>query len=210
MSVAIWTGALSYARSHDPEAYMRLTQEFERINSVLRDNGLNEHHEPEVIPEEGYCARELGLPYSWLHRLRRSVAYSRTSRPFAPLAVGADASKDEVLDEEQFGTMESHVICHSDSQGYYVPIAFDVPLFDSRVVGGMLGSCQGCVSELLMVAPLLQINVREGGSVHPREVAAAGESNVGTDPLGAERRVWAVFYEVARMSLEYKTAIVFS
>lgn len=60
----------------------------------------------------------------------------------------------------------SHLLCHSDCEGFYLPVDFEVVLIDSqdqdRIPGGLLGSSYRLRDELLAIAPALGITVSDG------------------------------------------------
>jgi hypothetical protein len=105
--------------------------------------------------------------------------------------------------------MDSHLICHSDTEGFYVPIDFPEPLYDDtdELVGGMLGSSQRALEEVLLAAPLLGIDLVDG---KPSKVDIDSiQEEDDTQPLWIERKVWLAMYEKFRLSIEHGTAVVF-
>jgi hypothetical protein len=62
-----------------------------------------------------------------------------------PCPDGENPAQDKAIDD-QSSMLSSHLPCHSDCEGYYVPIDFGEPLFadeDAFAGAGMLGSSQG-------------------------------------------------------------------
>src|SRR4051812_2505419 len=57
----------------DREAVRELKRDLEKINDVLKANGLPEHHEPETLPG-GWCCRVAG---HYLAPLKRLAAHAR-------------------------------------------------------------------------------------------------------------------------------------
>src|SRR5205085_771641 len=166
MGLAMEVGALAYLIANDSEAAGWVRKNFELINQLLAANGLPLHHEPESLPKMPYRGCLRSFPYSDLHYLRRVVAYSRRApNKLTPLGEDEDPKEDPELDRE-YDRSESHVVCHSDCEGYYVPIDFARPLYDGkevRILGAILGSCQQALQELIQVAPLLGIKLTRGG-----------------------------------------------
>src|SRR5205085_3049046 len=125
------------------------------------------HVEPEKMPTLK-CRSDLNrMPYSWIHYLRRAYAYARQApHEFAPLPDGQRPTEDRRLDAELYTFAESHLVCHSDTDGYYVPIDFPDPIGDDRreksSIGGVIGSSQGAMRELIRTAPLLGVAVENG------------------------------------------------
>src|SRR5262245_11428519 len=96
------------------------------------------------------------FPCSWLHYLRRAVAYARQAPDeFGPIPEGEDPTEVDLIDRE-LSEATSHFICHSDGEGYYVPIDFPEPLYsekeDEFAGGGILGSSQRALAEVLLAA----------------------------------------------------------
>ncbi len=104
--------------------------------------------------------------------------------------------------------MDSHLICHSDCEGYYVPVDFPDPLYDDTdaLVGGIVGSSQAAMRELVQVAPLLNIRLRNGALSNAQAKEIADEDG---GPLYIERQVWLQLYEAFRLSIEHGTAVKF-
>ena len=102
---------------------------------------------------------------------------------------------------------DSHLLCHSDCEGLYIPVNFDEPIFDDEVPTGMLGSSQGLLRELIEVAPHIGIELIDDRPTpaclaEVREIADSG-------PFWRERVVWDTLFEAATLSIEHRTAIVF-
>jgi hypothetical protein len=224
MGLAISVGALAFALEHDPEGAEWLREDFRQVNRLLAAHGLPHHQEPGSLPASSGPAeltfdqgvrRGLwlsGMPYGWLHYLRRAVAFARQAPDgFCPVEDGEDPARDELIDRELFVLFDSHVICHSDCEGFYVPIDFPEPLYDDRddgVPGGIVGSSQRALQELLQTAPLLGIPVACGDL--RREVAAALlQQPEGSHPLWVERYAWLYFFERLRDSVQLRSVVVF-
>jgi hypothetical protein len=209
VGLSISVGYLAFLSREDPEGVAGLREEFAQINRVLEANGLPSHVEPEQLPELIDRSDLHGMPYSWLHYLRRAVAYARQQpEEFAPLTAGEDPSEDDVIEEEQEVFMDSHLVCHSDCDGDYVPVDFDELLWgEDNVPGGILGSSQRALAEVLLAAPLLGIDLIDGGPTKTIIDTIRGEDR--THPLCIERKVWLCLYEKFRLSVEHKTAVVF-
>jgi hypothetical protein len=212
MGLSISVGSLAWLKKEeaDPEAMVWLRKELAHVNRVLRANGLPEHVEPEELPP--WVDRGLsGFPYSWLHYLRRAVAFARQApAEFGPLPDGEEASEDRRIDRELSVFMDSHLICHSDADGFYVPIDFPEPLYDDNdeLTGGILGSSQRALAEVVLAAPLLGIEM-ENGKPTKTAVDTIREEEDEAHPLWVERQVWLAMYEKFRLSIEHGTAVVF-
>lgn len=189
----------------DPKSVEWMEDDFRTINSVLRENGLVEHIEPRKITEYSMSAIE-GFPYSFLHYLRRIYTLDRIDLDITPVN-GELSEEDDELIMEAAEMMDSHLLCHSDAQGYYVPIDFDEVLFDEKLPGGMLGSSQRLFSEILKIAHLFDIEVIDGNisKLMKNELAKADESH----PYYIERIVWFSLFENCKNSIENNTLISF-
>lgn len=81
-----------------------------------------------------------------------------TGNPLNPQSTEAELDS---LVQEEGAMLSSHLIVHSDGQGYYVPIDFVDPVFGTteQVYGGIIGSSQGLQRELLVCAAPLGIEI---------------------------------------------------
>jgi hypothetical protein len=211
MGLSVSVGLLAFLNKEDPEGAEGLREDLAHVNRVLRENGLAEHVEPEKLPELKDRAGLHGFPYSWLHYLRRAVAYARQApKEFGPLPEGEDAAEDDRIDRELSVFMDSHLICHSDCEGFYVPIDFPEPLDDDegQLPGGILGSSQQALAEVIGAAPLLGIELKKGKPTK-MVIDTIREEEDDSHPLWLERKVWLCMYEKFRLSIEHKTAVVF-
>jgi hypothetical protein len=109
--------------------------------------------------------------------------------------------------------MDSHLLCHSDCEGFYFPVPFENVVIDDkdkgRIEGGLLGSSFQLLEELKAMAPALGIRL-ENGHLPDSEVDAIRADVESEADLWIERGVWLTFYEAARLSIQHKTAICFS
>ncbi|MFL5807079.1 MAG: hypothetical protein ACJ8CR_35785 [Roseiflexaceae bacterium] len=213
MGLAIETGVLAHLLKYDQEGADWLATTLEGLNRVLVKHGLPPHDEPRELPHWQHRGECGSFPYSYLHFLRRAISFSRHDPAgFAPAAAGWEPSlSDPWLDYELTVYMDAHTICHSDSQGFYVPIDFDMPIYgdaQSPVVGGIVGSTNRARMELIAVAPLLGIEL-DGDELSDAQAAVLAGERDGAHPLWIERLVWFTFFEATTASLRYKTAIVF-
>ncbi len=107
--------------------------------------------------------------------------------------------------------MASHLLCHSDAEGFYLPIDFQQILFDEsgQIAGQMVGSSYRLRDELVLVAP--RIGVRLSGDMLPD--AEADKINADFDEetgIWLERIVWLSLFEASRLSIKHNTAIHFT
>jgi hypothetical protein len=213
MGLAVSLGVLASDSDADPEGIEWYRQSFLQVNRVLAAHGLPPHEEPESLPDLPYRGQPLGFPYSWLHYLRRAVAFARQApNQFCPVAEGENPANDERIDEELSVVMDSHLICHSDCEGFYVPFDFPVPLYDDQeeggLPGGIMGSSQRALQETMQAASLLGIPLVEGNLSDDAAKHIAEEPD-GSHLYWIERKVWLTMFEAFRHSIEYKCAVVF-
>jgi hypothetical protein len=216
MGLAISVGTLADFLANDPEGAEWFEGDFEIVNQVLAAAGLPPHAEPRELPPLGSRAALDSLPYSFIHYLRRAYAHSVVTPGWKaePVDDGFDPSEDPVI-QAALDEAESHLICHSDAEGFYVPVDFDEVLFseseseDEALTGGMLGSSYRLHDELVQVAPALGIALADGqlSDAEAARIAAVAERDEG---LYREYASWLLLYEMARLSIAHKTAIVFS
>ncbi|MET3497511.1 hypothetical protein [Variovorax boronicumulans] len=216
MGLAISVGTLADFLENDPEGAEWFEGDFEIVNTVLAAAGLPAHVEPRELPPLDSRASLDGFPYSFIHYLRRAYAHCVVSPGWTatPVEEGADPSEDPAV-QEALDITESHLICHSDAEGFYVPVDFEEVLFseseseDEALTGGMLGSSYRLRDELVQVAPALGIALVDG-QLSDEEAARIDALSENDEGLYREYASWLLLYEMARLSIAHKTAIVFS
>ena len=214
MGLAICVGILADLIENDPESAEHFDEDFAVVNRKLAEAGLPPHVEPRVLPPLDSRAPIDGLPYSFIHYLRRAYAHRVTTPGWmaTPLPEDVDPTEDETL-EDVASTFESHLLCHSDAEGFYVPVDFEEVIFaeedETDLPGGMLGSSYRLLEELVLVAPALGIALTDG-QLSDEEAARLGDGMGDDEGLYREIESWLLLYESARLSIAHKTAIVFT
>ncbi|RAL21209.1 hypothetical protein DL240_13840 [Lujinxingia litoralis] len=217
MGLAIGVGALVRFEQKNPKAAEEMRRDLAYINTVLEREGLPTHQEPESFDEleDPWPPTRASLnsfPYSWLHYLRRFAAHVIRDPRWIPYPVepGEDPADDPVL-RQLYRQLQSHLLCHSDSEGYYLPVDFDEIFFDPKhkIRGGALGSSYRLREELLLLTDPLEIEVDEEGNLDDDYAAELAAQRPTGAPFAIERLIWISLYEAARLSIEHKTAIVF-
>lgn len=207
MGLSISVGHLAWCVAEGEDEQLEdVRDDLRRINRVLAAHGLPPHVEPWVLPPFRDRCTGVGLPYTMVHYLRRAVAYARHApKRFTPCT--GDPTADPLVDRELSVHFDSHLICHSDCDGFYVPIDFPEPLYEDAGTGiGQLGSSHAALRELVLTAPVLGIRLRNGALPD----AVADELNAERDgPLRTERYAWFKFYERFRRSVEQEAAAWF-
>jgi hypothetical protein len=212
MGLAISVGILADLMKNDAEGARFFIKQFQLLNEVLRENNLPEHHEPETLAKLHLPESFGSFPYSFLHYLRRVAAYSFRDKNWVAedFPSNEDPTEDDVLDSEMM-MFESHLLCHSDCEGFYVPVDFSEVIFDDpkgkRILGGMLGSSHQLMKEIVQIAPSLEINLIDG-KLSDADAEKLNSIEDG-DKLFREKIVWLTLFEASRLSIKHKTAIVF-
>jgi hypothetical protein len=211
MGLALVTNFLADQLVNDAEGAEWFEQKVALVNELLVAEGLPPHVEPRVVGAAEKRSHVSSFPYSFLHYLRRAFARLREGLAVTPVPEGADPTADPAIADAS-STFDSHLLCHSDCEGYYVPIAFDDVIFDPDdrgLPGGMLGSSQRLLAELHEVAPAIGIELQHGVLSDAQAAALAPSANEDSHPLWHERLVWLALYENARVSIANQTMIVF-
>jgi len=212
MGLAISVGMLAELSDLDPEGVEFYRDYFVAVNDLLAKQGLPPHTEPETLPEMDNRCSLCSYPYSFLHYLRYAYAHRIADSKWvaSPLPEGANPAADPVV-EEQTMQMRSHLLCHSDAEGFYLPIEFREVLFDEseRIPGGMVGSSYRLLEELAFVAPVLGIRL-QGSSLPDEEAQAINDKVERQEGLWIERIVWLSLFEAARLSIKHKAAVCFA
>lgn len=213
MGLAISVGVLADLKDNDEEGFAWAQRMFAQVNEFLEDNGVDGWAEPHALPDLRRRPHLGSFPYSFLHYLRRAYAHAseRPGEPLAPTGEGGLTAEDEFLIDDASSMMCSHLLCHSDCDGLYVPVRFAEPLFDlddAGLPGGMLGSSYALLDELRVVAPYIGVAL-EGGELSDAEAQrlyATDDSN----PWDREHVVFLALWEAATASVTHGTAIVFN
>lgn len=213
MGLAIGVGMLVEFGQEEPEKAAQMRADLLQINTHLSTHGLPPHQEPESFEEPLQSRATLNaFPYSWLHYLRRFAAHVMRDPKWVPYPVepGEDPAADVVL-RQMYRQMASHLLCHSDSEGYYVPLDFEPVLLDPnfKIRGGALGSSYRLREELVEIAEALEITFDANGEIDEKTAVWLSEQRPTGPPFAIERLVWFSLYEAARLSIAHKTAIVF-
>jgi hypothetical protein len=212
MGLSVEVGMLADLLENDEEGAEWFRDSIEAVNAVLLENNLPPHREPDQLPPHENRTLVGSYPYSFLHFLRRVAAHVAENPGWIaiPFPESSDPTEDPIL-SKQMSRMKSHLLCHSDCEGFYVPIDFAEVIVDKddRLPGGMLGSSFALMNELVSIAPALGVRL-EDGQLGDDEVRRIDESINAEAPLWIEKAVWQSFFEAARISLQFGTAISFT
>ncbi len=205
MGLEIFTGEYASTLKEGIEEAEYIDSDLKVINSFLLANNIQQHVEPKVLPEvELSCAS--GFPYCFLHYLRRVYALNVLGKEVSPVS-GELTEEDKDLISQVYEVFESHLLCHSDNEGYYVPIAFEDVIADEELPGIMLGSTQTLLKEIIEISSFIGVEVidSEISDVTRAKLIAAEVEH----PFYPERLVWFSLYEHCKNSLKNKTVISF-
>jgi hypothetical protein len=142
--------------------------------------------------------------YHNLHLLRGFALYvEKEGRPPTEAERQADYPLRHRQYDGEFATEKfQHLIEHSDTNGYYVPIPFNDPINASD--GLSIGSARGLLDELNMLRDLLW----QGADSRYRGPEVLWEIE-DQDPLSCEKRVWCQLRWLCRNALKFNLLISF-
>ena len=143
----------------------RYQKDFRAINKLLKAAGVSSHKEKPAGAEYYWQA---GMGYSSIHFLRRFAAALAVNGDLPePLKRSAKASSAPELqtysqqrEKSKFKGAYDHLVCHSDADGYYVPVDFSQVLNTDQSVsltGGYLGSSVRLQHECQTLAKHLEL-----------------------------------------------------
>lgn len=214
MGVNFSVGMLADLMQHDSEGAKSFKQSLNNINAVLAENDLPEHNEPIELPDLESRAELDGYPYSFLHHLRRVYARCINDPDWVPVVLpeGDDVANDPIVDEESC-MFESHLLCHSDCEGFYLPVKFEEIIIDEkdleRIEGGSIGSSYQLHDELISIADKLNIKLVDK-QLYDNEVEKIHQQVESETGLWIEKLMWLALFEASRLSIQHNTAICFS
>lgn len=182
MGLGVTVGALTDLLEHDPESAVWMRQEMDAVNLALRDAWAGEHEEPvqsQVWSGDGYG-------YSGLHALRELAGLIWLGRelPRDVMLNGQQVAAEQALSDAYVQYLEpepqvgwlgrmlgksvakrkrppfAHLVLHSDTAGYYIPLAFPDPVMPNKLDGETddiwpVGSVPQLQAELLELAQVL-------------------------------------------------------
>jgi hypothetical protein len=202
MGLAITVGIEREFTGIDEEATEMYRSRLRELSAELANESIT-WTEPALGELPPSRVKLIGFSYSLVHYLRRVSALHGRGDDVTPVAPGEDL--DDEPEEDATCNLSSHLICHSDCDGYYVPVDFDDPIF---LDGGAVGSSQQLLRELQEVAEPIGIHLEADGSLSDAE--AERVANVSMDnPYRMEWEVWLALFEAARINTTTGHAIVF-
>lgn len=213
MGLTISTGILADFKDNEPEGYEAYKVIFDNINIILTENNVEPYQEPDAMETEPLQFG--GFPYRFLHHLRRFLAHAWENEdndnwvptPFSP----EEEPEGDAILEDHYSYMSSHLLTHSDAEGFYLPIELPEVLFDTDenpVPGAMIGSSYSLLKELKSLTPHLGIGLDENNSitnVDELNTIIKNESDFWIEIL-----VCVTLIDAAKFSINNHTAILFN
>jgi len=133
--------------------------DFTVIRELLDRAGAGLWDEP-ALNEEDTASFEM-WGYFGLHTVRRLAAHLAENTQLPEPLKGRDATDDPLL-KKAYADLPgnpagpfTHLIHHSDCEGYYVPVDFEQVIIDERLAGGSLGSSVRLLAETRSIAAAL-------------------------------------------------------
>ena len=208
MGLSIVVGCLSHVEDEESRDYFYETMAV--INRYLSESGHSMHEEPHEPIEPDSRADIESFPYSFLHYLRRVYANVKQDPQWelTPVPEREDPAHDEAVESESY-MFDSHLLCHSDCEGYYLPIDFTELITGDDVLGGFAGSSYRLMEELKIAALPLGIPFDEQGRLTDQDAAKINEVARQEGDFSREYMTWIAMYEAARRSIQHQCAIQF-
>ncbi|MFY1695550.1 hypothetical protein [Solwaraspora sp. WMMA2101] len=211
MSLAVTVGITTALSGIDDEGAARSRAALDELSAALAAEGVA-WQEPYDVAVPSTRPHLRGFPASALHRLRRVLALVDSATPVTPVADAAGFAADRELIDDRAALLESHLLCHSDSAGYYVPVDLGDPLFlpagTGVTGGGIVGSSQGLLAELRRCATALGVRLDPAGDLPDTEAARLFALPDDAD-FAVETQTWLTLHEACRASIASGRAIVF-
>jgi hypothetical protein len=210
MGLSISVGLIADLANADADGFDQHSRALDRLSRGLAAEGIDWHEPPAADPASARTCFA-GFPHDYLTQLRRILVLVNLGEPVTPAALVSDAQYelDRERIQDELAMLASHLLCHADDAGYYVPVDFPDPLFlpeDAQVAGaGMVGSSQRLLAELAGIAPALGIPLDDRGvAVEPDDHGPATDR-----PFATERFTWYQLYRACRASIASGRAVVF-
>ncbi|GGN38827.1 hypothetical protein [Streptomyces fuscichromogenes] len=213
MGLSITVGLLDDQVRNDAEGLAYHRRAFARLTEALAVNGIT-WQEPEICDPPAVPAVSVNFPHSHVTHLRRLYALAECGELLTPASETDDEQYDRDCQKIQDETamLASHLLCHADDSGYYIPVDFGEPLFlplEAGVDGhGMVGSSQRLLAELAGLATPLGIHLNADATLTTAEETAL----VGFEPdipFSMEKSTWHQLYRACQASVAGGHAIVF-
>jgi hypothetical protein len=228
MGMYVDVGQLARCKAlNDREAVRDVKRALKKLNHALKTSGWPEHQEPEDLKgQEAWGCKIAGL-YR-LTPLKRLAAHVRLrlvrdeQEEFevwpAPWEEDSENGENDPILQEFFadgGELFDHLMYHSDSTCYYVPLDFYEPVWpDARLieaVGGQIGSTKWLLSDCEAVAQMIGLptDLEPGSKCFADATASAAKLGDGWWNYPSESYACLQLMIACRKSLELGSVIVF-
>ena len=218
MGLAVKVGVYArYIRNGHQEQVEWFDEVLDNINEALEEEGEEIFEEPrelDALHMRVWCD---SLSYSDIHYLRRLLVHIVVNPDVIPAALSddEDPTEDPLYVEQQQRFYDWHLIAHSDAEGLYLPINLNrPPIYDfevqSPIWGGILGCSYRLMDELVRIAPKLGIKLTVDNKLTDEEANKVNELAASQEGFYREYSAWIILFEASRLSIEYKTAIMFT
>ncbi len=221
MGLALEVGILADLKTADEEGYEYFRNQFVLLNALPAINALPAHNEPEDVP---ILSCEM-YGYFGLHFLRRIAAHLLVNGA-VPDPCLERPTNDPVYHKcyDEIATMQDarsredkrfdHLLCHSDAEGFYVPIGFDDVLFDfdeTGIAGAQVGSSIVLVRECAALAEAIGVPIDvDPGDATLNDVCETQGKGSGWHRYGIESYTCIQLLNAARHSATTGAALVFT
>ncbi|MGW4241410.1 hypothetical protein [Nocardia sp. NPDC004722] len=183
-------------------------EELDRLTLLLRDEGIvwQQPESCELLPGR---ATRTSMPYSALYCLHRVYARCKAGLPVTPVSHTAEVDADHEVVSAERSMVESHLLVHSDVDGYYIPVDFDLPVIVGEDYERVCSS-QGLLAELQYCAASIGIRLESDLSLSDTEAQRIDELiRADSGAFTYEWLAWLALHEACRQSIEGNQAIVF-
>ncbi|BAC90636.1 hypothetical protein [Gloeobacter violaceus] len=223
MGLGLEVGILADLKTEtvDEEGYEYFRNQFDLLNALLNKNNLPAHNEPEDVPI--FTCGMYG--YGGLHYLRRIAAHLLVNGTVPDPCV-ENPTGDLVYQEcyDAIATMQDarspeekrfdHLLCHSDAQGFYIPVEFDEVLLDldeTGLLGFQVGSSSVLVRECTALAEAIGLptDIDPQDAILNDNCKTQGQGT-GWHRYGIESYVCIQLLNAARHSVVTGAAILFT
>ncbi len=179
-----------------------------KIGEVLENHGLNKYTENFELCDKNLILPEISCSYKDLHCLRYLSAKIIENKYWLPdISLEAKYKIPSKLRNEIYQDRKSHLICHSDFDGYYIPIDFNKVIYEPEVCG-WLGSSFRLCQELTEIAKRLNFELGEYTS-DLRKLSDERSEELKESPFKHQKWLLLCLYNVAKASIIYNSAIYY-
>jgi hypothetical protein len=204
------------ADDDDDDEYTDMVRaDFTVIRELLDLAGTGPWDEPELNERDVTWFEMWG--YSGLHTVRRLAVHLAENASLPDPLESRDAADDPLL-RKAYADLPgdpagpfTHLIHHSDCEGYYVPADFEQVIVDERLTGGYLGSSVRLLTETRSIAAAL--NLPEDLDPDSDEIIEAADAGTpageGWQRYGIESCVCLRLIHAAKHSIKTGAAIAF-